>query len=965
MSGKNLQLQAVISAKDQFSKTMKNAQEETDTLSKKFEKFQASAGAFGTIMTGIGTAGVLTLKGFVDAANEAERAQAQLNAVLKSTNGIAGVTAQQANDLAASLQKVTTVGDEAIIAGESMLLTFTNIGKDVFPQATQTLLDMAVAMNNGATPSAEQLSSQAIQLGKALNDPTEGLSALSRVGVKFTAEQEKQIKTMQKNGDIMGAQKIILGELAREFGGSAQAAAQTFSGQVEQMQNRLGELGEELGRAVIPVLTFFTQKLNELVTWFENLTPQQKEFIAQALMIGTAIALAAGAIGLLIAALNPVTLVVAAVIVGFAALAKILFDAGISWQEFGLIVKEAWAKLVYDVNVAVDLVLWQMKRLTLASDKELKEYAAQLDEGLKDEWKAYADAHNELYNLRETKKKEETKMIEDQIAQQRDIVDKSNGKMKEEALEKLEAMKADGLKKYKDLKLGSTAELAAMRKAQEVEIQKANEAMARELAKPVAAAAAWGADLIANLQAGILGKIPLLNDAIAKIKAKLSEIHQSYNPEIPVKLWGQHFLQNFAAGMKESAPKVFEHVDEMKAALKAEFGDDSEIQKLLKDWAKDKNVGENFARIAEQVKAQSDKLREEFNKQKEDYDDLNMKAGEALEQLKTKHQQELDQINQKIEETQQKIEDLNKNYKIDIQGVDTSVGEKVVEQQDMLANLQKQIKDAEAELSKTQQAPQQDEDRTKKAEEELAALKEKYAKESAALEEFLKNSKGLEDEIAEARRRAGETDFERFIEDSESRRTKIEEEFQKRLALLEEEKKSLEDQRQKEKLIFDQKLQQYMQLKEGFTSMQSVFTSGLSAMANAAQDKVTFINKKLAELKAAMAQIQQLSAGTPITGGSNPPKPPKFANGGIAQAQPGGILANLAEAGMNEAVVPLPDGRTIPVQMKGDSGSKQIILNLNFGDVHIAKEVDGDRFISKMKLELTREIQLQQMGSIV
>ena len=54
-----------------------------------------------------------------------------------------------------------------------MLLTFTNIGKDVFPQATSTLVDMATAMNNGVTPSAEALSAQAIQLGKALNDPVQ------------------------------------------------------------------------------------------------------------------------------------------------------------------------------------------------------------------------------------------------------------------------------------------------------------------------------------------------------------------------------------------------------------------------------------------------------------------------------------------------------------------------------------------------------------------------------------------------------------------------------------------------------------------------------------------------------------------------------------------------------------------------------------------------------------------------
>lgn len=78
-------------------------------------------------------------------------------------------------------------------------------------------LDMATAMNGGLKPSAEQLSNQAIQLGKALNDPIIGMGALRKVGVAFTEAQKEQIKTLQESGDLMGAQKIILNELGNEF----------------------------------------------------------------------------------------------------------------------------------------------------------------------------------------------------------------------------------------------------------------------------------------------------------------------------------------------------------------------------------------------------------------------------------------------------------------------------------------------------------------------------------------------------------------------------------------------------------------------------------------------------------------------------------------------------------------------------------------------------------------------------
>jgi hypothetical protein len=72
-----------------------------------------------------------------------------------------------------------------------MLLTFTSIGKDVFPLATQAAADMATKMNGGVIPSAQQMQQQALLVGKALNDPIKGLSALSREGVTFSDSQKK------------------------------------------------------------------------------------------------------------------------------------------------------------------------------------------------------------------------------------------------------------------------------------------------------------------------------------------------------------------------------------------------------------------------------------------------------------------------------------------------------------------------------------------------------------------------------------------------------------------------------------------------------------------------------------------------------------------------------------------------------------------------------------------------------
>lgn len=220
----------------------------------------------GVVTAGIGLAGagIAGLTGLlVDStkgAMEAEKIQAQLNAVLESTGGKAGMTADSINDLATSLSKVTPFEDDVITSGQNMLLTFTNIGKNVFPQTTETMLNMSQAMGT-------DLQSSAIQLGKALNDPTNGISALSRVGVAFTDEQKKMIETLQKAGDIEGAQKIILAELNTEFGNVARSAGKTASGGLTILKNNLGNIKDMVGAKIIPVVTDLAGKFS---TWLSE-----------------------------------------------------------------------------------------------------------------------------------------------------------------------------------------------------------------------------------------------------------------------------------------------------------------------------------------------------------------------------------------------------------------------------------------------------------------------------------------------------------------------------------------------------------------------------------------------------------------------------------------------------------------------------------------------------------------------
>jgi hypothetical protein len=196
--------------------------------------------------------GALTVaaKQSLDAFNDSEKQLAQLDAVLKSTKGAAKLTKDEIVNLASSLQNTTTYSDEAVLSAENLLLTFTNIGRETFPQATKTVLDMSTALG-------QDTKSSAIQLGKALQDPILGVTALRRVGVNFSKDQLAVIENLVKTGKTLDAQKMILKELNTEFGGSASAQALTFAGRIEILKNKFNDLQEKVGGVIAGLAQFF------------------------------------------------------------------------------------------------------------------------------------------------------------------------------------------------------------------------------------------------------------------------------------------------------------------------------------------------------------------------------------------------------------------------------------------------------------------------------------------------------------------------------------------------------------------------------------------------------------------------------------------------------------------------------------------------------------------------------------
>ena len=156
-------------------------------------------------------------------------------------------------DYAEQTARQTSLDDDMILATQAKLGTFSALGTQMdktggaFDRATKAAIDMAAA----GFGSAE---SNATQLGKALQDPIRGITALNRAGVTFTEAQRDQIAAMMEANNIAGAQNIILAEVERQVGGTAEATA-TATG---KMMASFGLMQENIGGALLPIVERLT-----------------------------------------------------------------------------------------------------------------------------------------------------------------------------------------------------------------------------------------------------------------------------------------------------------------------------------------------------------------------------------------------------------------------------------------------------------------------------------------------------------------------------------------------------------------------------------------------------------------------------------------------------------------------------------------------------------------------------------
>jgi hypothetical protein len=229
----------------------------------------------------VGAGAVVMGKQLLDAGERAATSNARIEQITKSMGQFEGATDQVTDrlvKLAEKTAKLVGVDQNLIKEGQALLLTFKSVSADankvggVFDRATKAAIDLAAAGFGSVTTNA-------VQLGKALEDPIKGLAALGKSGVTFTAEQKELIKTLVETGRVAEAQEIILKAVETQVGGTAEATANAS----DRMKVAFSQLQESLGERLLPVFEKFAAFfIDTLIPRMETLYNQAAPYVLEA-----------------------------------------------------------------------------------------------------------------------------------------------------------------------------------------------------------------------------------------------------------------------------------------------------------------------------------------------------------------------------------------------------------------------------------------------------------------------------------------------------------------------------------------------------------------------------------------------------------------------------------------------------------------------------------------------------------
>jgi len=230
---------------DRFGKEAGQADTSVNRLGRSFGGLSAASGVLTTAIAGVIAslgAGAF-FKNIINDLQDFEKRMLSINALLRANGNAAGFSAAGLRDQAESLALTTLQSTRGVLDAQKVLLSFRRVSGDTFTEVIKLSADLSAVMGT-------DLSSAALQLGKALENPIEGISALSRSGTTFTTSQKDMIRAMVETNRLGEAQALILAEVRAQVGGAGSGEAQGLAGAFDTLGQAVEEFGLSLGTAL-------------------------------------------------------------------------------------------------------------------------------------------------------------------------------------------------------------------------------------------------------------------------------------------------------------------------------------------------------------------------------------------------------------------------------------------------------------------------------------------------------------------------------------------------------------------------------------------------------------------------------------------------------------------------------------------------------------------------------------------
>jgi hypothetical protein len=198
-------------------------------------------GGFMVALSSLGVAIGVGIRSFI----QFEVATAKIGAILRATGKDAEFAGGEIEGMVSRIAMSTLESEQAVRSAATQLLTFRSVGKEVFEDVLKSASDMAAA-------GFGTVESEAVKLAKALEDPRQSLTSLSRSGITFTRQQRQLIISLVESGRQAEAMAKILETVNGQVGGAGEAAARdTMAGSFDTIGQAVGLATRQLGQFVV------------------------------------------------------------------------------------------------------------------------------------------------------------------------------------------------------------------------------------------------------------------------------------------------------------------------------------------------------------------------------------------------------------------------------------------------------------------------------------------------------------------------------------------------------------------------------------------------------------------------------------------------------------------------------------------------------------------------------------------